>query len=171
MALFDRFQAAVGRDQGANRLFIRDDGFFNIGDVRNGKDGDDITGTQIWYAMMSPHTRHSVTMASVPETNSILPSFGVVYLWQSVTYNSVSMKMPSAHLGAVLIIQAGMVQSNIVVWPSGMSLAGIRNSDLSTLTITNGSANSAWIEFRCFVENCWAIVRYSDRVGIVENPS
>lgn len=172
MARYDTYQAAVGRGQGGTTLFITSGGFFDVGDVAGGADGTQIDGRKLQLVLLSPVTKTSIVITSAPMTVSVIsPEYGYIFITASVTYNSASLKLPAASAGAMLLINAAGVQSDMQIVASGVSLVGIRNSDLSRLSFTNASANSAWVQLNCFTDGEWAVVCYSNRTGVGESPS
>ena len=172
MARYDSYQATAGRGQGGTTLFITSGGFFDVGDVAGGANGTQVDGRTLQLALLSPMTKTSVVLTSAPMAVSVIsPAYGYIFITQSVTYNSASLKLPTASTGATLYLVCAGVQSTLQIVASGMSLAGIRNSDLSRIDIVNGSANSAWVELNCFTDGEWSVVSYSNRTGIVEQAS
>ena len=171
MALFDTFQAQVGRDQGATRQFITSTGYFNVGDVAGGADGTDITGLQLQTILLTPFTRTSVTLStnSVLAVNSVIPaSFGYVAIVQGANPSTCSLRLPSAKVYHRLFIDFRNWQSDISVLPGNATSLVFGNtlSDLSCIMMVNGSVNSAWVELTCFTDGQWAITNQSNRTGV-----
>jgi hypothetical protein len=174
MSLFDKFQARAGRDQGANRLFVADGGYFNAGDVKGGANGVDIAGRAIMLGLLSPMTRTSITITSAPMAVSAIPiQYGNINIYCSTTYSTASLMLPAASQGAVLEFAClGIGASSFQLRASlAMSLAGIRGSDLSRITITGGSTLSGFLKLACFADGCWSVVFYNNSAVVVENAS
>lgn len=172
MGLFDKFQALVGRDQGASRLFIRIGGFFNVGDSASAN-GTDITGLQLKNILLTNVTRTIYNIISTPIAASVItPKYGLFLFSAAAGISAFSLNLPSAEPGAVLLINAGAIQSDMqFLAGNGPSLTGIRGSDLSRINITNGSVNSAFFELICYTQGEWQVAYTSSRVGVTEGPS
>ena len=173
MGRFDRFDAEVGRDQGATRLFVTTDGFFNVGDVQGGANGTDITGSQLRNIFLTDLTRYNINnSAGVLSVIQIPTLYGYVYFSCTTAASQASANLPSAEKGATLILWFKGVQSNLsLLKGNAISIEGIRGSDLSCFNVINGSVNSAFVELICFTQGCWSVAFYSNGVGIVEQPS
>lgn len=172
MSLFDKFQASVGRDVGANRLFVAASGYFNVGDVAGGADGDDILGSTLRLALLSPVTRTSYTLASAIQTTSVIPvKYGLVnFYYPSAT---TSCKMPSAEVGATLILMFGAVLSTISILPGNASIA-IGNSALSCILVSNGVLTSTvapWIQLTCYTAGEWAVTSLAAATNVTPQRS
>jgi len=171
MALFDKFQARVGRDQGAARLFVASDGYFNVGDVSGGTDGTDITGAALKLALLSPMTRASVTLsvgaAALTVNSTILAKYGYTAYLHAGGASTVSIKLPSAELGAVLFMDFRAWQSDMSILSGNASMVlGQTLSSLSCIMMVNGSVNSAWLKLTCFTAGQWAVTEQSNRTGV-----
>jgi len=169
MSLFDKFNARVGRDKGAARLFVASDGYFNLGDVAGGTDGSDVTGAALNLAWLSPRTRTSFTLASAIQTVSIIP---VKYGYVMMNYPSLmtSVKLPSAELGATLYLDLTSVLSRMSILAGNASLVlGRTLSEISCIAISTNSATgsvNAWIQFTCFEAGTWAITNQGGRAVV-----
>jgi len=172
MGLFDKFQALVGRDQGASRLFVRIGGFFNVGDEATA-DGTDITGLQLKNMLLGQLTRTTYAIASATLAVSVMtPKYGLFLFSAAAGVSTCSIKLPSAEPGAVLQLNLGAIQSDFqILAGNSPSIAGIRGSDLSRINIVNGSVNSAYLELGCYTQGEWQVVRTSNRTGVIERPS
>lgn len=171
MALFDTFQARVGRDQGATRMFIAETGYFNVGDKLGSTDGTDITGAQLQAMLMGPLTRTSCPLStnSVLAVNSVIPaSYGYVAIVQGANPSTCSLRLPSAKLYHRLFIDFRHWQSDISVLVGNAASLVLGNtlSDMSCIMMVNGSVNSAWVELTCFTDGQWAVTNMSDRTGV-----
>ncbi len=170
MGRYDSYQAEVGRAQGSSVLFITSAGFFDVGDVDNGANGDRISGAVLRLQLLSPITRTSVMLStnSVLAVNStLLIKYGYVALRATGNPSTCSLRMPSAEVGATLFLDMRAWQSDISILPGNASLAfGDTLSDLSCIMIVNGSVNSAWLELKCFTAGEWAIANQSNRTGV-----
>ena len=170
MGLFNKFQALVGRDQGASRLFVRAAGFFNVGDSAT-VDGTDITGAVLKYALLSPVTKTSIVLsvgAAALTVNSTIPAtYGVVAINHAGAASTVSLKLPSANVGATLFLNMRAWQSDISILPGNASIAmGPTLSDCSCILVVNGSVNSAWLELKCVNSGEWFVANHSNRTGV-----
>lgn len=156
MSLFDKFQAEVGRDQGAKRLFVTSDGYFNVGDVQGGADGADITGAALKYALLSPMTRTSFTMASAIQTVSVIPAtYGLVNVYYPSATTSV--KVPAANVGATLWIIPSPVASTISLLAGTSGSIAVGYSDISCILFSMNGTSGAWIQLVCSKANEWQV--------------
>lgn len=167
MSQFDTFQARVGRDQRATRLFVAATGFFNVGDIIGGANGSDFTGAELQRLLLSPLTRTSFTMASAIQTVSVIPAtYGIVDVYYPSATTSV--KLPAANRGATLLVRfgTGAVASQVSILP-GSNAAGsvqsliVGNSDLSMILASINGASGAFLELTCMTDNEWAVTRCS----------
>lgn len=173
MGLFDKFQALVGRDQGASRFFIRVGGFFNVGDVPGGANGTDVTGLQFKNIMLSPVTRTRYDINSAALAVSVMaPGYGLCLFSAAAGVSTCSIKLPSATPGATLLINVGGVQSDLLFLAgNGPSLISIRGSDLSSFKAVNGSANAGYALLNCYTQGEWQVAQITSRAAIVEQAS
>jgi hypothetical protein len=159
MSQFDSFQALVGRDQGATRLYVTAAGFFNVGDVVNGANGTDIAGSTLQRLLLSPATRTSFTMASAIQTVSVIPiGYGLVDIYYPSATTSV--KLPAANLGATLMIRFGLgaVASQVSILAATSASLAYGYSDCSVLMASfNGGASGAYVRLVCNTANEWAV--------------
>ena len=166
MSLFDKFQARVGRDQGAARLFVAETGYFNLGDKFGSTNGTDIAGAVLNLLFLSPVTRTSYTLASAIQTTSIVPAkYGyVVFNYPSLM---TSCRLPSAEAGATLFLNLVSVLSRMSIYAGNASLVlAATLSDISCIAISTNSAaqsNHAWIQLMCFETGTWAITNQGSR--------
>ena len=167
MSLFDKYQAEVGRDQGAKRLFVTSDGFFNVGDVMGSTDGTDISGTALKVALLGQFTRTSFTMASAIQTVSVVPiGYGKVDVYYPSATTSV--KMPPAVLGATLLINFPVpVASTISLLPGTSGSIAVGYSDLSCILLSMNGASGTWVEFQCSKANEWQVARGELMHGLI----
>jgi len=171
MSLFDKFQARVGRDQGANRLYVAETGYFNVGDKFGSTDGTDIDGNQLKFQLLSPIPRTSYTMsvgaASLIVNSTLTVKYGYAAFLHAGAASTISVKLPSAEAGAKLFLDFRAWQSDISILASACSLVfGQTLSMLSCIMVVNGSVNSAWCELTCFTAGTWAITAQSNRTGV-----
>jgi len=171
MSLFDSYAARVGRQIGANRLFVAATGFFNVGDVSGGADGIDITGAQLKGLLMQ--TRTSFTLASAIQGVSVIPAVaGVVnFYYPSAT---TSVKMPVATPGNILLLRFDGVLSNVSILP-GSNAAGVVQSillgvsDLSCIAISNitgtMSTQANFVQLYCETAGAWQVATSAGTVG------
>jgi hypothetical protein len=172
MSRYDTHQAAVGRGQGGTTLFVTAGGFFDVGDVAGGANGTQIDGRKLQLQMLSPAVKTSVVVLSATVGVSVIsPAYGYIFITADSAWPSASLYLPTASAGAILFINAAGVQSDMQIVASGVSLVGIRNSNLSRLSFTNASVNSAWVQLNCFTDGEWSVVRYSNRTGVGESPA
>lgn len=171
MGLFDRFNANVGRDVGANRLFVTTDGFFNVGDIDGGANGTDIDGAKLRRILLSPYTKLSYTLASAIQTVSVIPnSYGMVTMvYPSAT---TSCKLPVANPGAMLLLNFYLVASGqISIYPGSNAAGSVQSmvyglSDLSCIAYSGILISNTWLELICAVANEWAVASYSSATNI-----
>lgn len=160
MSLFDTYQAAVGRAQGATTWFIRQDGNLNVGDILGGANGTAITGSQLMRLLLSPMTRTSFTMASAIQTVSVIPTeYGLVNVYYPSATTSV--KMPAANKGAMLILQFLAVPSTISLLPGTSGSIAIGYSDMSCVLFSMNGLSGVWAQFMCTTDNEWQIAEIS----------
>lgn len=163
MGRYDSYQAEVGRAQGSSVLFITSDGFFDLGDVQGGANGQQISGIQLMRMLMSPMTLVSYTMASAIQTVSVIPnSLGVVnMLYPSAT---TSCKLPVAYAGGMLLLRfdAGCAASTISILPGSNSAGSTQSvqlgySDISCILASINGASNAWIQLVSPADSIWAV--------------
>jgi hypothetical protein len=171
MALFDRFQALVGRDQGAARFFIRIGGFFNVGDVPGGANGTDVTGLQFKNIMLSPVTRTSFTMASAIQTVSVIPiGYGKVDIYYPSATTSV--KLPVANPGATLLLNFPVpVASTISVLAGTSASIACGYSDCSMILLSMNGISGAWVQLQCMTANEWQVALTPNVLQVVAQRS
>lgn len=175
MGRYDKYEAGVGRAQGGNVQYIRNTAYFDVGDVRGGDNGTQVTGRNIQLDILSRGTQTFLTLS----TNSVLavystitPAYGYVHFEQAAGTGGCSIALPGASTGAAIVLNFKGIQSNLQVKASGVSLVGFRGSDLSRLSVVNGSATSQVVKLVCFTDDCWSVVDYANiAVDAIEAPS
>lgn len=164
MGLFDRFQARVGRDQGAARLYVAATGFFNVGDIMGGANGSDLNGVSLKAILLGGVTRTSFTMASAIQTVSVLPiGYGLIDIYYPSATTSV--KLPVALPGQMLVIRFGVgAVASQVSFLLGSNSAGSAQSlmygvsGLSTVQASfNGGASNIYCKLFCQTANLWEV--------------
>jgi len=170
MSRYDTYQAAVGRGQGGTTLFITSGGFFDVGDVAGGADGDQIAGSALRLTLLSPVTRTSFTMASAIQTVSVIPvGYGTVEIWYPSATTSV--KLPAANKGATLIIKfgTGAIASQVSILAATSASIAVGYSDCSMINASINGASGLWLELVCNTDNEWQTNR-SNSWGVAYNP-
>jgi hypothetical protein len=170
MSRYDSHQGSVGRAQGASVLFIKSDGYFDVGDVAGGADGTQILGSQLQLQLLSPVTRTSFTMASAIQTVSVIPvGYGTVEIWYPSATTSV--KLPAANVGATLIIKfgTGAVASLVSILAATSASIAVGYSDCSMINASINGASGLWLELVCVTANEWQTNR-SNSWGVAYNP-
>ena len=162
MSLFDKYISRVGRQLGANRLWVAATGYFNVGDVSGGADGTDITGAQLKLTLLSPATRTSYTVsASTTQAVSVIPiGYGLVNVYGAGAYSRTSVKLPAAAPGATLLLAfpVGLNPSAISIGIGTSASIAWGYSDISCVHLST-NVSGVWIEFECVTANEWQVAR------------
>jgi hypothetical protein len=170
MGLFDSFQARVGRQQGAQRLFVAQGGFFNVGDVQGGANGVDIPGISFKaIALNGTVTRYNYISAALA-ASYLSVGYGTAILSVNASANF-SINLPYAYQYAMLLVNVGAVQSDGQIKAGSNTLVGMRGSALSFLSFTNGSANQGWVQLAAIADGSWAVSSSSAKANMQEVPA
>ena len=156
------YQPKVYKSSGGDRLNVKSDGYVNFED-------QDFTGAKMRLLLLSLNTRTAQTLSTNSKlaVSVLTAKYGYVPILQTTAASTVSLKLPSAEVGARLHLDLRAWQSDISILPGNASLAfGHTLSDLSCIMIVNGSVNSAWVQLDCFVDGRWTITNQSTRVGV-----
>ena len=165
MGDFDTYQVKVGREQGANRFFMKSDGIFNFND-------QDFTGSRLRVMLLSLDTVTTyVSSVSVLATSLISPAYGYALFSCATGCSLTSALVPGAVAGATLVLNfAGFVgdaNMSLLAASGGgsASVTGLRGSDLSSFEI----GVSALIKMTCETAGLWQVVEFTGTV--TENAS
>lgn len=166
MGDFDTYvNSKVGREQGADRFFCKEDGVMNFND-------QDFTGSRLRVMLLSLDTVTTYIQAdSVLATSLISPAYGYALFSLATTASLASVLVPGAIAGARLVLNfAGLVgdgNMSLLAASGGgsASVTGLRGSDISSFEI----GVSGLIKMICETAGLWQVVEFDGTV--VENAS
>jgi len=152
----------VGIEQGAEKLFVDSDGYFNFA-------GNDVTGQQLnellYLQMQKSIIANSAGVLSVIN----LPStYGLIQFSLATAASNASAWLTSGpRVGQELILQ--MLTDNSVasvfISTSGCTIIGTRFGDISSITLHQSAASNGFIRLKCFTAGAWSII---ERNGATE---
>lgn len=157
----------VGIEQGAERIFIDDDGYFNV-------DGVDVTGNQLRNALYAPMQILRPTMAntqSLTEKN-LTSGIGVVIFSTTSNWTNISFWVTSCVAGmeVFLLMRPGSAtgqSGKIWISGSGCSIMSPHGADISGFFMRNSSNSQAMVRLRCFEDDEWCVIE--TREGYAES--
>lgn len=159
--------------QGADRLAIDSDGLFDFyGDTR--------TGENLRSYLYTNNLNQTIAASAGVLSIVNLPSGGTVMLSASVGCSNMSAWLTSCIAGARLRIvwryagMGGESLGSVYISLSGVSLVGLTNQDLSSVSIQQSAGSAGQIELLAVADNEWAVVSNSGtetNLQIVERAS
>lgn len=160
------YQSKVGRYQGGDEFYIKEDGLFQFYDTER-------TGLQLKNQVVS-----SGTIIGAGATSTVLSitnySVGLKHVWLSMTSTLVagSYAMVSGPIQGEEVYIALKQNSNasgvITILFSGCSFVGIKGSTLNSVTMHMSAASAARIHLMCFNDDEWTAVDYNNLATCVE---
>jgi hypothetical protein len=156
----NKYQSKVGREQGGNRFYMKEDGEFKFFDTdRTGKELRNFFGS----FFTTIHIGASGT--GISGTLTLANYYGVYQFSLATGLSLASCNLPSAHLGAILVLDgASMVgDANLIAdasYVAGISLVGKDGVDLSSLNLSA----LAYVKLACASEGVWSVVEANANV-------
>lgn len=160
------YQAKVGREQGGDRFYMKEDGEFKFFE-------EDYTGKFLNGIMRSRKTFNTWDVASMGTASGakglLTPAYGVVQIIDMAANESGYMSLASAEIGDDLIFTAHNNTSNAVVTigMTAINTASLYNQSLVrcsalrfSLSTTNGSC---FVHLRCFTEGIWSVLELNTK--------
>ena len=164
----------VYNKQGGDNLVVASGGEINVEssgkiELQSGSNmkffSTDITGDSIGNVILSQQTvtQYISDTVSVFAVSIFSPGYGYTFFSVAAGCSKCSIKLPSARLGATLVIDVRNMESNaaasIFAASAGgnASLNGIAGTDLSTLAVAASNAEG-WIKLVCATEGLWSVV-------------
>lgn len=143
--------------QDANVLAIDDDGFFGF------SGGTTVSGAALKAYNYTNNLIQTVATSAGSLSVVNLPSGGTVFISASVGVSNASAWLTSCSTGARLRLVfrlTGGVDSvgSVFVSLSGVSLVGLTNQDLSSISLNTSAASAAFLELLAISDNEWAVV-------------
>lgn len=145
----------AGLEQGAERIFIDSDGYFNVA-------SNDLTGQQL-NDLLYLQTQKSIIANSAGALSVInLPStYGLIQFSLATAASNASAWLTSSpRVGQELILQ--MLTDNSVasvfISTSGCTIVGTRFVDCSSISLQQSAASNGFIRLKCFTAGAWSIV-------------
>jgi hypothetical protein len=160
----------VGIKQGADTIFIDDDGYFNV-------DGVNVTGDQLRNALYAPMqiqrpVNSTLTTSYADSQKNLISGVGVVIFSTTSNHINMSFWLTSCLAGreVIMMIRAGSVTgASGVIWvsTSGCSLVGILgDAGISGFFLRGSAASQAYVKLKCLTDGEWSVVDY--RTGYAE---
>ena len=156
----------VGRAQGGDRFFVKEEGFFQWNGIEK-------TGLEMQNALAA-----SGTIIGAGATSTVLSianySVGLQHVWLSMTstltagsYAMVSGPKQGEQV-YIALKQGSNASGLITILFSGCSFVGIKGSTLASITMHNSAASTARIHLMCFNDDEWTAVDYNSIATCVE---
>ena len=154
------YQAKVGREQGGDRFYLKADGEFKFFDT-------DWTGKALRNFVASLITTPTVLIDSgttIGGPVNLSLNYGIYHIIASTKMSVMSCNLPSAWVGAQLVLNGSGVEGdgNIIAdasWVAG-SMLGVDGTSLSSLNLSA----VFYAVLVCATENIWQVVEASDSV-------
>lgn len=160
MGDFDKYGSKVGREQGAERFFCKEDGVMNFND-------QDFTGSRLRVMLLGLDTITNYTNdGSVLATSLISPAYGYALFSAPTGVSLASILVPAAVAGATLILNFSqlLTDGNIsLLAASGggsASVNGIAGDDLSSFDISA----AGFLKMVCETAGLWQVVESNDSI-------
>ena len=146
-----KYQAGVGRLQGANEFYMKSDGFFQFYT-------EEYTGEQLMNMLVSRHTvTHHPLVGSVISVTAFSPPYGYHVFSLATDASLCSMALPSAKKGMYLVMDgiamAGDANVSVSV-PADQTLVDQQSVILSSFELSA----VGYIELIAKADDSWAIV-------------
>jgi hypothetical protein len=147
----------VGIEQGADRIFIDTDGFFNC-------DGVDLTGEQI-RQMMHDNLNYSIITAGAISTSlatkNLLSTVKTVIFSMTSNLTSASFWLNSVTAGRTLFMkvwQKSCASGHIEISTSGCSIVNRSGSAISGFMLLASAGSNTFVKLQCFTDNEWCVI-------------
>jgi hypothetical protein len=153
----------VGRLQGAETLFVKSDGYFNVDDT-------DLTGaelkTNIYTALQATIIINS---AGVLSTINLPSQHGYVVLSITDAASNASAWLQSCKKGQVMVVMgrgAGSIGSVLISLITGVSLVGLISGDMSSISFHMSANSQPFIRLACLSDNEWSVIEKAGQVTL-----
>ena len=162
------YQAKVGREQGGDRFYMKEDGEFKFFD-------EDFTGKVLRGIARSRTTFNTWDVASMGGTSlagvelTLTPAYGVVQIIDMAVNESGYLSLASAEAGDDLIFTTHNNTSNaeVTIGMSDTNTASLYNQSLvrcSALRFSMSTTNgSCFIHLRCFTDGIWSVLELNTK--------
>jgi len=153
----ETYQVGIGIEQGAQKLFVGEEAELKFFD-------EEFSGKRLKHMIMSMGTlTNYISETSVLAASVFSPEYGYAMLSLAAGCSKASIKLPSAQVGARLVINLQNVESgaaiSILAASAGgnASLTGIDGTDLSALAV-DASNKDGIVTLVAIDEDSWAVV-------------
>jgi hypothetical protein len=157
MGAYDDYNSLVGFEQGAERIFVKENGKINV-------NGNDIAGS-FMNNFLYPKTKQQtiVNSAGVLSTVTVPENVGVVFYNLGDAASNASAVLGNPGLGEekILYFTGGSVGSVLFAPSTGVSLVGFKaggNGALSTISMRHSAASHAVVKLLGISASCWAVI-------------
>lgn len=173
---YDKYQTEVGRKQGGDTFFIKSGGVLDIdGGFTFYLDGNSMSVDLMEANLTEKFTKQTIGQGATSTVFS-LPNYpgevGMIVLSMTSTCINASFALisnPKQGDNVIIALGQGTTASGLVtILFSGCSYVGIKGSTLNSVTLYNSAASVGMIELRCFTDDEWTAVNYSDLSNVVE---
>jgi len=153
----ETYQAKVGREQGGNRFFVKEDGYLNFFN-------QDFSGENLRLLLLSPQTvTNYISSVSVLAASVISPAYGYALFSLAAGCSKASIRLPLAVKGATLVLNfSGLISNAFVslIASTGVSVTGLFGSNLSCFVLSR----AALLKMVCADTGCWSVVESNANV-------
>jgi hypothetical protein len=158
------YQAKVGFYQGADRFFIKEDGFFQF-------DDQEVTGTQLKAQLYTGMQKQIIGQGAGSTLLSVVNYPGevgmVVFSMTSTMVTGAFAMVSGVKQGEEVLLKLaqGSTQSGEVTLTfSGCSYIGLYGSVLNSVTLQNSVGSAAYIKLKCFADDEWTAIDFINDV-------
>ena len=164
-----KYQAKVGRLQDGDRFYVKDDGYFAFYDY-------EFTGEEMRNFIKSQDAKLevqnsagilSVIVGDGGSSPPVAPKYGYLIISAAAAGSNMSMRLPSAHIGNILVIDGRLMNSDasVKIFASGVAGSGITGAalvGLGSVAISNlalrNDYSEAYVKMVCLEEGTWSVV-------------
>jgi hypothetical protein len=162
-AISETYQTKVGFEQGAEKLFVKADGYFKLYD-------EDVTGQQLKTAIF-PQTQITVIVnsAGVLSTVNVPSEHGLVIYSVTDSATAALAQMTSCKKGQQLVLMGrggGSTASIVISTLTGVTMIGILSGNLSTIDFQYSSNSQPYVKLVASADNEWSVVETSGQVTL-----
>ena len=151
------YQPKVGIEQGADTLYVREDGNMKFFD-------QDLTGAQLKYLLWSKTSQTIIANTAGVLSVINLPSAGVVIISAADAASNASawLTSTSAIVGTEMLImmRGAGVAASVFLSLSGVNLVGLHSGSLSSvlLHLSVAAVSNAYLKLLCTAADTWSIM-------------
>jgi len=151
------YQPKVGIEQGAEKIFVREDGYMKFFDA-------DLTGAQLKYMLWTKTNQTTIINSAGVLSTINLPSAGVVFISAADAASNASawLTSMSAVAGAemMIILRGAGVAVSVFLSLSGVNLIGLASGALSSLRLHMSATaiSNAFVHLLCTAADTWSIM-------------